>query len=101
MKYKITFRERASREYLDSLLWYKIRSIDAAENFVNAINETLERISVNPTRFRNTYKDFYEVSTKKYPFSVVYFIDEGEKRIVVVSIFHFKRSPKKKFRDNE
>lgn len=44
MKYKITFRERASREYLDSLLWYNVRSVDAAENFVKAIDETLENI---------------------------------------------------------
>lgn len=101
MKYKITFRERASREYLDSLLWYKDRSNEAAENFVKAIDETLERISLNPTRFRNTYNGFYETAARKFPFSIVYFVDEGEKRIVVVSIFHFKRSPKKKFRDNK
>ncbi len=101
MKYKITFRERASREYLDSLLWYKVRSINAAENFAKAIDDAFERIIVNPQRLRNTYKEFYEVSTKKFPFSIVYFIDEGEKRVVVVSIFHFKRSPKKKFRESE
>ena len=100
MKYQITFRERASSEYLDSLLWYKVIITDAAERFVKAIDEALETVSVNPVRFRNTYKNFYEATVKKFPFSIVYFIDEAEKRIVVVSIFHFKRSPRKKFRDN-
>jgi plasmid stabilization system protein ParE len=97
MAYKITFRERASREFLNSLFWYKERSLIAAENFVGAIDDTLERISVGPTSFRNTYKEFYEASAKKFPFSIVYFIDHTNKRVVIVSIFHFRRSPKKKF----
>lgn len=58
MKYKITFRKRASKEYLDALLWYKVRSIDAASNFVKAIDETLEKIAGNPAMFRNSYKSF-------------------------------------------
>lgn len=97
MKYTITFRERASREYLDALLWYKARSVNTAERFVKAIDETLGNVIVNPARFRNTYKNFYEATVKKFPFSIVYFIDEIEKRIVIVSVFHFRRNPVKKF----
>lgn len=97
MTYTIAFRERASREYLDALLWYKWRSVNTAERFVKAIDETLENVTANPERFRNTYKDFYEATVKKFPFSIVYFIDEIEMRIVIVSIFHFRRNPGKKF----
>ena len=101
MEYQITFRKRASEEYLDSLLWYKVRSIDAAENFILVINETLRNISLSPKKYKNTYNHFYEVRTKKFPFSIVYFIDEEIKAIVVLSIFHFKRNPRKKFNDND
>jgi hypothetical protein len=34
MKYKITYRARASQEYLSSLIWYEDRGIYAAGNFV-------------------------------------------------------------------
>ena len=101
MRYKITFRKRASNEYLDSLFWYKVRSFDAAEQFINAIDGTLEKIAFYPTRYRNTYKKFYEVGVKKFPFSIVYFIDEEEHRIVITSIFHYKRNPRKKFTDRD
>ena len=101
MKYQITFRERASREYLDALLWYKIRSINAAERFVKAIDEALESVAANPERSRNTYKNFYEIGVKRFPFRVVYFIDGAERKIVVVSIFHLRRSPKNKFDENK
>jgi plasmid stabilization system protein ParE len=101
MDYRVTFRKRASEEYLDALLWYKYRSIYAAENFVIVINETIKNISLNPKKYKNTYKEFYEAKTKKYPFSIVYFIDEEIKTIVIVSIFHFKRNPRKKFNEND
>ena len=100
MKYSLTFRQRASFEYFDATFWYKKRSIVVAEKFIKAIDEVLEKIATNPTRFRNTYLDFHEARTKKFPFSIVYFVDKDEKRIVVVSIFHFKRNPRKKFTDN-
>ncbi len=101
MKYQIVFRERASREYLDSLFWYKARSAEVAGNFVKAIDEALERICANPARCRNTYKNFHEAAVQKFPFSIVYFIDEVESNIVIISIFHFKRNPVKKFADND
>ena len=56
MEYQITFRKRATEEYLDSLLWYKVRSIYAAENFIFIINETLRNISLSPKKYKNTYK---------------------------------------------
>jgi hypothetical protein len=34
MPYKITFRKRAVKEYLQAIAWYKKRSPSAAENFV-------------------------------------------------------------------
>ncbi|MDI9365557.1 MAG: type II toxin-antitoxin system RelE/ParE family toxin [Flavobacterium sp.] len=99
MSYAIVYRQRAAKEYLESLLWYKERSENAAENFVAIISKTLDKVAERPTHFKNTYKHFYEVSTKTFPFSIVYFIDYNKHLIVVVSIFHQKRNPRKKFRD--
>jgi len=101
MAYKISFRSRSSREYLTSILWYKERSLQATENFINEVNEALEKVSLDPKRYRNTYKQFYEIGLKTYPFAIVYFIDEEEQQIVIVSIFHYKRNPRKKFSDKE
>ncbi len=101
MKYQITYRSRASKEYIESVLWYKERGFDTAENFVRVIDETINKIAENPLQSRNTYKCFYERKTMNFPFSIVYFIDEDEKRIVIISIFHFKRNPRKNFTDND
>lgn len=98
MPFQIVYRKRAAEEYLSSLLWYKSQSPYAAEQFVRYVNETLETLIETPKRFRNTYKDFHEARVRKFPYSIVYFIDEAEKRVVITSIFHQKRNPRKKFR---
>lgn len=101
MAYKISFRKRASLEYLSSLIWYKERSLQAAENYVLAVNEALGKVASYPHQFRNTYQQFYEIGLKRYPFAIIYFIDEDLHQVVIVSLFHYKRNPRKKFRDNE
>jgi plasmid stabilization system protein ParE len=99
--YKITYRQRASNEYLTSIIWYKERSITTAQKFIEAIDNAIKNIASQPTFYKNTYSIFYEAKTKTFPFSIVYFIDEEEKQIVIVSIFHQKRNPRKKFEDDD
>jgi plasmid stabilization system protein ParE len=101
MHHQVAYRKRAAEEYLSSLFCYKSKSLYAAEQFVKCIDETLKKITEDPKRFRNTYKDFREAKVKKFPYSIVYFIDAEEQRVVITSIFHQKRNPRKKFRDND
>src|SRR4051794_7900317 len=98
MNYSIAFRKKAATEYIEAVAWYKERSIQAAENFVAIIQDTLIQIQNEPDYFRHSFKNFHEAKTKKYPFSTVYFVDEKKKRIVIASVFHNKRNPKRKFR---
>ncbi len=95
--YKITLRSRAAKEYLEAILWYKKRSLVASENFVKSVNLSLSKIEANPEYYRNIYKHFHEVKVQKYPYIIVYFLDKEMNRIVVTTIFHKKRNPKKKF----
>ncbi len=95
--YIITIRKRAAKEYLEAIAWYKERSQMAAKNFVKEVNDAFTKVEFEPAKHKNTYKHFYEIKLHKYPFSIVYFIDEEETRIVITTIFHYKRNPKKKF----
>lgn len=98
MGYKTIFRKRAAKEYLKSISWYAERSTQAAERFVLAVSETLTKIENNPDQFRKSYKKFRDAKPKAFPFSIVYFIDEKKELIVIISLFHQKRNPAKKFK---
>ncbi len=71
MTYSISFRKKASVEYLHSLIWYEERSLQAANHFVHAVKEALDRVAINPHQFRNTYQHFYEIGLKRYPFAII------------------------------
>jgi plasmid stabilization system protein ParE len=98
MNYRFIFEPVALGEYKDAIRWYKKRSVTAAVNFVAAVKEKIETVCADPTRYRNLYKEFRETSLKRYPYYVVYYIDEHSKTIVITSVYHHKRNPKRKYR---
>lgn len=96
--FHIRYRVRATEEYEEAIKWYAERSGAVAERFINAVNEKLNSISTNPRQYKNLYKGYYEVSTRRYPYTIVYFIDEALNSVIIVAIYHQKRHPKRKYR---
>ena len=98
MSYGYIIHEFAQKDYEDSLAWYMERSIQAAENFTISIDYALKQICDYPDRWRNSYKNYYEYSLKKFPFKIVYVKEDDKKLIIVTAIYHHKRNPRKKYR---
>ncbi len=92
------FEQRAVAEYKEALLWYMERSIKAAENFEIALLEKLNEICISPPLYGNTTGKFSETNLKKYPYSIIYFVEEEIQTVVVISVFHHKRNPKLKYK---
>jgi plasmid stabilization system protein ParE len=98
MRYGYILDELAQQEYEDAIIWYLNRSLQACENFILAVDETLTLICDHPTRWRNEYKDFYELGLKKYPYTIIYTVNPDHEIIYIIAIHHHKRSPRKKYR---
>lgn len=98
MSYRHIYDPVALLEYKDATTWYAERSELAAANFVKSIKEKISVICKDPFRYRNTYKKFRETSLNVYPYSIIYTIDENVKTVIITSVFHHKRSPRRKFR---
>lgn len=97
MSYKLVYSPEALIEFKDAISWYNVRSKRAAENFVTAVKQKTSNICKNPHLFRNSYKYFRQTSLKKFPFYLIYFIDEKEKTVILTSIYHHKRDPKRRY----
>jgi plasmid stabilization system protein ParE len=96
--YKYIYEPLALAEYKEAVSWYKQRSEAAAENLAEEIKGRIEAICTDPLRYRNTYKLFRETSLHRYPYCIVYFVDKGTKTVIISSLYHHKRNPKKKYR---
>lgn len=99
MKYSYSLDERAQEEYEDSVRWYKEKSPSTAERFVEAVDDVIRKICEEPTRGRNKYRQFFEFNVPKFPFAIIYFIDDNLKEVLIFSVFHKKRNPDKKYKD--
>ena len=98
MNYPIAWQPGAIAEYEAAALWYKERSIRAAENFESAVNKKISILRTYPKQYRKTYKEFREIQLDKYPFNIIYLVDEAKMKVVISSLYHHKRNPKKKYK---
>ena len=65
MSYTYILHKQAQKDYEQSLNWYLERSLDAGERFVKAVDNALQLLCDNPSRWRNKYKNFHEITLKK------------------------------------
>ncbi len=72
--------------------------VGLGERFLKSVKQNIDLILNNPNTFKTTYKNFKEIYLKEFPFVIVYFIDETNAKIVIISVFHCSRNPKKKFK---
>jgi plasmid stabilization system protein ParE len=98
MSYKLLYTPIALIDYKTSTSWYAVRSSKAAENFVVEVKNCTTAICNNPLQFKNRYKNFRETSLKKYPFYIIYFVDDVNNVVIVTAIYHHKRSPRHKYK---
>ena len=96
--YNYIIEPRAQKEYEDSVDWYITQSEKATINFIQSVQNSLDLICKQPYQYRKSYKTFHEIILKKYPFSIIYAIEEELKMVVVFSIYHQKRNPQNKFK---
>ncbi len=96
--YEYIIEPEAQKEYEQSVYWYKQRSEQATKKFIEIVQTTIKSICKNPYSNLNKHKKFYELKTPKYPFTIIYTIEENKKIVIIFSIYHHKRNPKNKFK---
>ena len=98
MSYRYKLHPIAQEEYEDSISWYFSRSLKTASNFVTMVEKEFVNICNDPQRNRNEYKNYYEFTLQKYPFTTIYTIEESLQLIIIIAIYHQKRQPVNKYR---
>ncbi len=94
----IIFYPEAEKEYLESVIWYENNLIGLGQKFINEIENIIERIVINPLIFPIKKGKLREAVVKKFSFVIVFEISEKYQKILVLSVYHTSRNPKKKYR---
>ncbi len=94
MTYKIHLERRALAEIDSALEYYSKINIKVLKNFNADLQKAYKIIAKNPF-FQKRYKEFRVLPLKKYPYVVVFIIDEQNKSIKIFAVFNTHQNPDK------
>jgi len=96
MSWTIRFDPEAEIELERSAFWYQAQRIGLELRFLDAIDDTLVSILFAPRGYQVIFGKFRQAPVKGFPFVVVYALVKDV--ILVVSVFHTSRDPKRKMK---
>ncbi|MGF1575358.1 MAG: type II toxin-antitoxin system RelE/ParE family toxin [Cyanophyceae cyanobacterium] len=88
---KYVFHPEAFNEYAESVQYYMEQRVEVAQGFINAIEGTVYRIMESPTRYATIDGDVRRCMALKFPYGLLYTIEQDY--ILIVAVMHCSRSP--------
>ncbi len=95
--YKIITLERAITMMLESFEWYENQLIGLGDDFLNDVNNCINKIEKNPTFYGFIEKKYRRINLKRFPFVIIYEVINTD--IVIYAVFHTSKNPNKRIRD--
>ncbi len=94
--FTIILHPKAEKEYLDSVEWYEQSLIGLGEEFINEVGVVIKQIENNPFLFQKKKLQFREAVVKRFPYLIIYRINQKNMEIDILSVFHCSQNPNKK-----
>lgn len=94
MSYKIVIEPRAIADIQDAVDYCETKREDLGAYFYQIVDEYIESIAKNPF-FQIRYKDYHGLPVKIFPYIILYYIDENEKTVYVLSVFNTSQNTTK------
>ncbi|MEK7783580.1 MAG: type II toxin-antitoxin system RelE/ParE family toxin [Candidatus Binatota bacterium] len=85
------FHPEALEEYQEAALYYAEHDPGLALRFVEAVEETIQRILEAPTRWRILDEDVRRCLTRVFPYGVLYTVEPDF--VLIVAVMHCSREP--------
>jgi hypothetical protein len=93
--FKVDLLSEAEDELSDAYDWYEGQLPSLGGKFYNELNHYLTLIEENPYQFPVKYvEELRSASLNRFPYLVIFWIDELNSIVFIVSIFHTSRKPK-------
>lgn len=92
MNYVLVFRPEVREELDEAYNWYESQQPGLGDDFLDCVDEILNRICQIPESFPVVYRDVRRAVVQRFPYVVYYRIVSS--RVVVTAVFHGRRDPK-------
>jgi len=88
---KYNFHPAALTEYSEAVQFYAQNNIELAQNFINAVEDTIFRIIESPHRYPVIDEDIHRCLVRKFPYAILYTIEN--EYILIIAVMHCSRKP--------
>lgn len=88
---KYVFHPEALAEYADAVQYYAKQRVEVAQAFVDAVEDAVYRIRESPTRYIVIDEDIRRCMTRKFPYGIIYTIEQDY--ILILAVMHCSREP--------
>jgi|ERR1051325_1496973 plasmid stabilization system protein ParE len=94
--YRLVITDVAISDIIQGKSWYNDKQKNLGDRFADAIFKSISDIKRNPNAYPNKYKYTREKYVRKFPYVIIYSIEEGV--IFILRIFACKQNPAKKYK---
>jgi toxin ParE1/3/4 len=88
---RYVFHPEALTEYAEAVQYYTERRVEVAQAFIDAIEDTVYRIRESPIRYRAIDDEVRRCMTGKFPYGILYTIEQDY--ILILAVMHCSRKP--------
>jgi plasmid stabilization system protein ParE len=92
MNYALVFRPEVRKEIDEVYSWYESQQPGLGDNFLEQIDEALDRICQMPESYPAVYRDVRRAVVRRFPYAIYYRIVSS--RVIITAVFHGRRNPK-------
>lgn len=93
--FEVELLAEAEFELADAFDWYEQQQATLGTKFYREVNHYLSLIEQNPFQFPIRYpSDLRVAALNKFPYLIIFWLDENDKLAFVNSIFHTSRESK-------
>lgn len=89
----VIWSDEAKAEFYEAERWYAEISVHLSEEFVQAVEKSVQLIAESPLRFPIVYRERRRSGVRRFPYGLFYQIEAD--RILLIACFHGKRNPRR------
>jgi plasmid stabilization system protein ParE len=96
MIYSVELTLKSRSELFEAWAWYEEKQAGLGNQFEKGIFYKIDQIQIDPLHYPLKGR-YYQAVVDVFPFVIVYKIRPERNHIIITSIFHTKRHPRKKY----
>ncbi len=93
MSFEIVLRREAEVDLDKIFIWYEEQKVGLGLDFINEFEAVIYRILRNPSYASYIKADARSASLKRFPYDVIYRINELNRQVRIIAVIHQRRSP--------